>query len=221
MEDLKRFCGSCNDYFYLDHFYQFFSKERNKIRFQCRKGRKKKEPNFLEKMGFKRKEGTKSCFNVPLVDGRVFCKYCNDAFDESHFNIIKYKNRKNKDKEVVQYTCKKHDIRFREDNPQKSYESLYKNDLQLYKKDVNLQREYGITLGDYNNKFMEQQGCCAICNKHQSEFKKPLFVDHDHDTGKVRGLLCNKCNWAIGLLDDSIKRLESAINYLEKYNSKK
>jgi len=53
---------------------------------------------------------------------------------------------------------------------------------------------YGITPNDYNQLFQQQNGCCAICGKHQSKLKRRLDVDHDHKTDKVRGLLCNYCN---------------------------
>ena len=87
-------------------------------------------------------------------------------------------------------------------------------------KDYDLKRSYGITLNDYEEMFKSQGGCCAICNRHISEIKhkrkKNLCVDHDHDTGEVRGLLCDKCNRGIGLLNDSIETLKSAIMYLQK-----
>ncbi|HEX4851715.1 MAG TPA: endonuclease VII domain-containing protein, partial [Puia sp.] len=55
---------------------------------------------------------------------------------------------------------------------------------------------YGVTPEKYNELFEFQRGRCAICGKHQSELKRKLFVDHNHETGKVRGLLCFKCNTA-------------------------
>ena len=67
--------------------------------------------------------------------------------------------------------------------------------------------------------FKEQNECCAICGKHKSELnmkrKNNLCVDHCHETGRIRGLLCDKCNRGIGLLGDSLKNLKSAISYLE------
>lgn len=75
-------------------------------------------------------------------------------------------------------------------------------------------RLYGITNDDYNTMFQEQGGKCKICNRHQMEFNISLAIDHDHQTGKVRGLLCGKCNAALGLFDDNITRLKSAIEYL-------
>ena len=63
---------------------------------------------------------------------------------------------------------------------------------------------------------LEQDNRCAICGAMP---KKPLFVDHCHVTGKVRGLLCVSCNTALGLLKDSITALEQAIKYLLKSRS--
>lgn len=82
-------------------------------------------------------------------------------------------------------------------------------------KDKKLRENYGISLDIYNEMFQKQNGCCAICNTHQSELIVSLSVDHCHTTGKVRGLLCSNCNRGIGLLKDSIKILNSAIEYLK------
>lgn len=79
-----------------------------------------------------------------------------------------------------------------------------------------LLKEYGMNQSDYNQMFMDQRGCCAICEEHQSNFKKTLAVDHDHANGKVRGLLCDGCNMGIGKLKDSIDLLNKASAYLSK-----
>ncbi len=84
-------------------------------------------------------------------------------------------------------------------------------------KDHHLRRNYGMTLEDFNRMVIEQNGCCLICKKHQSELTNSLNVDHCHITGKVRGLLCGNCNAGIGNLKDSIGLLVSAIEYLKKY----
>lgn len=70
----------------------------------------------------------------------------------------------------------------------------------------------------YNELFEKQKGCCAICGKHQSELEKTLHVDHDHKTGKVRGLLCQRCNQALGYFyvdNKGTELLTSAINFLK------
>lgn len=80
--------------------------------------------------------------------------------------------------------------------------------------DRNLRAKYGITLVEFEAMVLEQGGVCAICHEPNYSGKR-LVVDHCHDTGRVRGLLCNGCNGGIGLLKDSVLRLESAINYLK------
>jgi hypothetical protein len=79
-----------------------------------------------------------------------------------------------------------------------------------------LKCSYGITLDDYNKMFIEQNGCCKICNKHQSELKQILAVDHCHITNKVRGLLCGNCNRGLGLFKDNTLILNEAIKYINK-----
>jgi len=78
-----------------------------------------------------------------------------------------------------------------------------------------LKNRYGIDLVEYNRMFLSQEGCCLICEVHQSKLNKKLSVDHCHNTGRVRGLLCYKCNTIIGLANDNTKTLQSAINYLK------
>lgn len=82
-------------------------------------------------------------------------------------------------------------------------------------KDCSLRQIYGINLEQYNMLFTQQQGKCAICDTHQSEFIKALEVDHDHTTQKIRGLLCHKCNKALGLLGDSSELIRIALKYVE------
>ena len=83
-------------------------------------------------------------------------------------------------------------------------------------KSTNLKTKYGITLEDYNQLFNKQEGKCAICNRHQSELKRRLFVDHCHETNEIRGLLCHRCNSILGYCGDDIQILENAIKYLKK-----
>jgi hypothetical protein len=98
---------------------------------------------------------------------------------------------------------------------------VFKNRSHISLKNTELKHSYGINLDEYNLILESQKGCCKICNIHYSEFinkkKKYLCVDHCHDKGTIRGLLCDKCNRGIGLLNDSLEILNSAINYLRKY----
>lgn len=82
-----------------------------------------------------------------------------------------------------------------------------------------LWEHYKLTLDEYQAMHDAQNGLCLICNKKTSGRGKKnnqLAVDHCHQTGHIRGLLCNKCNTAIGLFNDNIELLKNAQNYLQE-----
>lgn len=80
---------------------------------------------------------------------------------------------------------------------------------------------YGITELDYAEMLDAQDGLCAICGKPESRIVhgtlRRLSVDHDHTTGKVRGLLCHDCNCGLGRFKEDTESLRKAIEYLEKH----
>jgi hypothetical protein len=79
-----------------------------------------------------------------------------------------------------------------------------------------LKKAYNLTLEDYDNMFSSQNGFCKICGVHQTELKSKLCVDHNHETGKVRGLLCMQCNFGLGVMKEKISNFENAIIYLKE-----
>jgi Recombination endonuclease VII len=86
-----------------------------------------------------------------------------------------------------------------------------------------LKNKYGITVNDYYRMLEEQGGGCGICGtkvpssrKRKYVAQEMFFVDHSHSTGKVRGLLCGKCNRGLGYFEDEPERLEEAANYLRR-----
>jgi hypothetical protein len=82
-------------------------------------------------------------------------------------------------------------------------------------------KKLGVCNIKYEEMLTSQNGSCAIClSKLNSSRYTKLAVDHDHLTGKVRGLLCMNCNTALGLMKDSPKRLEAASQYLQRSGSK-
>lgn len=100
--------------------------------------------------------------------------------------------------------------RWRANNPEKVQEIGYR---------ARLKKSFGMTLEEYNEIFESQNGKCLICEstgRGGRSKRYQLFVDHCHKTGKVRGLLCMKCNSAIGYFDEDIARMKSAISYLER-----
>ena len=140
------------------------------------------------------------------------CHKCNIEKEESEF----YKNRK---------TCKichcnwsrnhyaKNAIRIRA--RKNAYNLRTYNPLADYIRKI--KHRYGVTLEWYKNKLQEQNGCCEICKQPPKQGKR-LFVDHNHGTGKVRGLLCNHCNSMIAYALEMTNNLQKAIEYLQKYN---
>lgn len=89
--------------------------------------------------------------------------------------------------------------------------------------DMALRKKYGISLDQYNEMFGIQDGLCAICKKPEKEVDiktgKPrrLALDHHHDSGKIRKLLCSNCNLGIGNFGEDIEALKSAIDYLASH----
>lgn len=74
---------------------------------------------------------------------------------------------------------------------------------------------YGITLDEYKRMLQEQRGVCAICNN--PPVRGRLHIDHDHESGKIRALLCEPCNQGIGFLKDSSEVAQLAVNYLKQH----
>jgi hypothetical protein len=82
---------------------------------------------------------------------------------------------------------------------------------------INLTRRYGITVEYFNLLLEQQNNLCAICFKQP----KKLHIDHCHKSGKVRALLCSKCNTSLGLLNEDVQIFNNAIQYLEKHKGLK
>ncbi len=99
----------------------------------------------------------------------------------------------------------------------KEYRIKNSQRLDLYEFARGLRRNYSMTVEHYNRLFSEQQSCCAICKRHQGEFKRRLAVDHCHASKEIRGLLCYDCNPMLGYAKDNEDRLLAAVSYLRKF----
>lgn len=90
-----------------------------------------------------------------------------------------------------------------------------------YFKNTYLKKNYGVTLDWYKEQSTKQGDACAICKQPETSVIRgkviSLAVDHCHDTGKVRGLLCAACNTAIGSMKHDRALLQNAIAYLDTY----
>ena len=116
-----------------------------------------------------------------------------------------------KDKDKI----KEYHREYRRKNPEKSRAATakYKKNNPDVEVNGHLLRKYGITLEEYNGLLEKQKGKCAICKTITS--KRRLDVDHCHETGKIRGLLCLNCNAALGNFKDDPILLRTAIEYLK------
>lgn len=96
---------------------------------------------------------------------------------------------------------------------QRRWREENREELSRRNRERHLQKTFGITLDDYQRMLDEQRGGCAICGAPEPEGSS-LHVDHDHDTGEVRALLCFPCNNALGLLEEDEERVQSLLEYL-------
>lgn len=89
-----------------------------------------------------------------------------------------------------------------------------------YERNFSLRKTFGIGIDEYRKILERQNGCCAICKgqeksiAHTSGEIRKLTVDHCHKIGKIRGILCSRCNRGLGFFQDDIENLKSAISYL-------
>ncbi len=140
------------------------------------------------------------------------CTICNKN------KTIKAFSKDKKYKDGLLYSCKQCTKEYRDNYKKLKPEKFkYSNDKYIKSKDIiwtnQLTYRYGIKLEEYNRLLEKQGGVCAICKK-QCSTKTRLSIDHDHITGKVRGLLCRRCNAGLGAFSDKIEELKLAIKYL-------
>jgi hypothetical protein len=86
----------------------------------------------------------------------------------------------------------------------------------ITQRNASMKWRYGLYLEDLDEIYESQDHRCAICNVTEAEGPKNRFhVDHDHESGEVRGLLCQNCNIGLGKFKDNVEFLEQAIAYLK------
>ncbi len=102
----------------------------------------------------------------------------------------------------------------------KKYQRKYNQEHKAYFRDYWLKSNYGISLERYEKMYDKQRGNCLICNQEETVGNQygqyRLSIDHDHETGRVRGLLCNRCNRGLGYFKHSKKILLNALKYLSQ-----
>lgn len=154
-------------------------------------------------------------FDAVVCSSHKVCGMCRKAHPRSFFP--------NKGQDTLCYPCRrKYSKQYRKRNKAKIRQ--YNRERRPDQRAHALPRTYGITLEDYNKIYEAQGGVCAICRRpevsrggRKGNSPMSLSVDHHHESGVVRGLLCNKCNHAIGLLREDRTILQAAIEYLDEH----
>lgn len=143
----------------------------------------------------------------------IKCTRCNSEKDNSEFYKKSRYRKYPTSKAGYSATCKKCILAEREEyyllNPEKRVAADRKQHL----------KRYGLTPEAYNELFFKQNGRCEGCKQHQNDFNRNFAVDHDHSTGKIRGLLCVGCNLILGYAEDNSVVLLNLIKYLDSNNS--
>lgn len=112
-----------------------------------------------------------------------------------------------------------HSLRWVGTNNCVSCEEMRKEGYREARREARLLKKYGIASSVYEAMSEEQQGKCAICTE-VIEDRSLFHVDHCHSTGKVRGLLCSRCNQAIGLLRENPNIIRRAASYVERHQAR-
>lgn len=132
--------------------------------------------------------------------------------DPEHRARVLAVNRANREKWREQINAKRRE-RWKSDPEYRAKQLAQKRALPKEKlREYHVKAYYGISPEEYNALLQKQSGRCAICEQPP---KKTLHVDHCHETGRVRGLLCHFCNIGLGHFGEDIERMKRAIRYLE------
>lgn len=204
---LRNECKECHNEYQRIRYLEKLGKWKRTVRAEKREA----DPKRCVKCGKTKPLSEYTIHNAEKGQHRNFCHECEKKW------IRKYhKTPQGKDKRKEWVGQNKEKI--------EAYYELYHNDPEKRKASKTYQRKYwlmkqfGITPDDYDRMLNEQNGGCAICDSDKSGNRsKNFMIDHDHETGKVRGLLCYRCNQAIGAFDDNPDLLRKAATYLEDF----
>lgn len=104
----------------------------------------------------------------------------------------------------------------------RAYAIAHREERRAYRRKRHLREEYNLTIQEFADMLLAQEGKCAMCGilmdppTRTTKDSIMVTVDHCHETGRVRGLLCHQCNFGLGIFKDSLARLRFAVAYLER-----
>lgn len=148
-----------------------------------------------------------------IVDGQIKCGSCGEKKPLQDFSASRAARGYGECRTCSKLDRKRHRDRDIEAS-KSSRRDHYRRNKHLFR-DYNLSR-YGITSLEYEAMLALQSGGCACCGAVANRTGKRLFVDHDHVTGAIRGIICHKCNAGIGALGDDAEGVRRALAYLER-----
>ena len=126
---------------------------------------------------------------------------------------------KEKDPELALRKREQHKVWYRKNKEYKDLQNkTWREENKSKFRSSNLKRRFGITHEQFEDILKTQDNKCAICGVDQDVCGKYLCIDHDHETGKIRGLLCDLCNRALGQFQDNLEVLKKAVEYKEKHS---
>jgi len=158
----------------------------------------------------------KNWYNSFHKSSNYICKKCankkSKKYNKENRERRNFLAKKNRDKNIEKVREQRRSWANKNKDRIKYYSIKYKDK----KRNYILMRNYNITLEDYNRMYVFQGGKCAICRNREDRYRKTrLSVDHCHDNGIVRGLLCIRCNTWLGRYEDK-KFLKRVIDYINK-----
>lgn len=156
---------------------------------------------------------------------RPYCKECFKPYHRQSYANTKARVLADDDFRLARNAQRR---KWLAENPEKAKQyrqQLYSKRTPEDNKNAFMKSVYGITLDQYEVLLEKQDGVCAICLRPERRKSRyggtcRLHVDHDHKTGKLRGLLCSTCNFAIGGMNDSPELLRAAADYLEAHSAR-
>lgn len=201
---LRNECKECHNEYQRIRYLEKVGKHKRTVRAEKREA----DPKRCVKCGEVKPLSEFTIHNREKGQHRNFCHECEKAWIRKYHKTPQGKEKRKKwvdqNKEKIE-----------------EYKEVYRNDPEKtkaskkYHRKYWLMKQFGLTPDDYDRMLKDQNGCCAICGSDKSGNRsKNFMIDHDHGTGKVRGLLCRRCNQAIGAFDDNPDLLRKAADYL-------
>lgn len=170
---------------------------------------------------------TRVSFDPLLVNGWTREKICSKCKEKKSLSLFQVDKRQRDGCGARCKACNCAESRVRYKRMGREIKARLRVDYQAHPekyRNMRLRTLYGISISTYSTMLMKQNGVCAICSRPEicqnQSGARPLNVDHSHRDGQVRGLLCNSCNLALGLMRDDIDIVDRMANYLKQWEKR-